>query len=141
MREANLPWDTTEFQRYRKAPLPDLTQPMDWAAALQTRSGIGPRRFTLLPISPIVFDDLSGDDKKWWDEQDAKHAHLIDSLATKPTFDLLVYETVNLMDGHRSTADIAQLLSAEYLMPFDQVWVDRVVKILAERKLVVLPNK
>ncbi len=103
--------------------------------------GVGPRRLTLLPISPIVFDDLPGEDKKWWEEQDAKHAHLVNGITTEPTFDLLVYETVNFMDGHRSTADIAQLLSAEYLMPFDEAWVDRVVKILADSKLVALPGK
>lgn len=56
----------------------------------------------------------------------------------KPTFELAMFEAVNLMDGHRSTADIAQLLSAEYLMPIDQAWVDRLVKILADRKLVAL---
>ena len=105
---------------------------------LPQETGIGPRRLTLLPLSPVVFADLTGDDKKWWEEQDAKFAHLVESLATKPTFELLVYETLNFMDGHRSTSNIAQLLSAEYLMPFDQAWVDRLVKILAERKLVAL---
>jgi len=115
--------------------------PADFLAARHTGSGTGPRRLTLLPISPIALADLSGDDKKWWEEQDAKHAHLVNGIVTEPTFDLLVYETVNFMDGHRSTADLAQLLSAEYLMPFDQAWVDRVVRILAERKLVALPAK
>ena len=116
--------------------------PTDLIARAEKRErGAGPRRLTLLPISPIVFDDLAGDDKKWWEEQDARHAHLVNGIVTEPTFDLLVYETVNFMDGHRSTADIAQVLSAEYLMPFDQAWVDRVVKILAERKLVESPMK
>jgi hypothetical protein len=116
-------------------------EPADFVASRSGSAAAGPRRLTLLPISPIVFDDLAGDDKKWWDQQDAKPAHLVDSIATKPTFDLLVYETVNFMDGHRSTADIAELLSVEYLMPFDQAWVDRLVKILADRKLVALPAK
>ena len=31
------------------------------------------------------------------------------------------------MDGHRSTAEIADLVSAEYLIDIDQAWVDRLV--------------
>ncbi len=140
------PLEVTIRTRWAAIPFADWpdtpTGPMDLVTLyLSNPGGAGPRRLTLLPISPEVFADLTGDDKKWWNEQDAKHAHLIESLATAPTFDLLVYETVNFMDGHRSTADIAQLLSAEYLMPFDQAWVDRLVKILAERKLVELPKK
>ena len=126
------------WQGHENRPGPSA---VDFMNVLRTREGAGPRRLTLLPISPVALADLSGDDKKWWEEQDAKHAHLVNGIVTEPTFDLLVYETVNFMDGHRSTADIAGLLSAEYLMPFDQAWVDRVVKILAERKLVALPEK
>ena len=40
------------------------------------------------------------------------------------------------MDGHRSTAEIADLLSAEYLLDIDQAWVDRLVSILEKQKLV-----
>ena len=40
------------------------------------------------------------------------------------------------MDGHRSTAEIAALLSAEYLLDIDQAWVDRLVGILEKQKLV-----
>ena len=138
---ATYTWQSLGQSPEQSAALAASAGPADFIATSSSESGTGPRRLTLLPISPIVFDDLSGEDKKWWEEQDAKYAHLMDSLATRPTFDLLVYETVNFMDGHRSTTDIAQLLSAEYLMPFDQAWVDRVVKILAERKLVGLPKK
>ncbi|MBZ5648276.1 MAG: DUF4910 domain-containing protein [Acidobacteriia bacterium] len=115
-----------------------LTAPLDWASIVEPIHGTGPRRLTLPPIAPIALEDLTGDDKNWWEEQDARFASFLESLPTKPTFDLLVYETVNFMDGHRSTADIAGMLSAEYLMPFDQAWVDRLVKILADRKLVAL---
>ena len=58
------------------------------------------------------------------------------SLATKPTFELLAFETINLMDGHRSTSEIADSLSAEFLTDIDQDWVDRMVGILATQKLV-----
>jgi len=44
------------------------------------------------------------------------------------------------MDGHRNTAQIADLLSAEYLLDIDQAWVDRLVSILAKRKLVATPK-
>jgi hypothetical protein len=40
------------------------------------------------------------------------------------------------MDGRRSTAEIADLLSAEYLLDIDQAWVDRLVSILEKQKLV-----
>ena len=40
------------------------------------------------------------------------------------------------MDGHRSTAEIADLLSAEYLLDVDQGWVDRLVNILEKQKVV-----
>ena len=49
--------------------------------------------------------------------------------------DKLVWETINFMDGHRSTAEIADLLSAEYLVDIDQAWVDKLVKILEAKKL------
>jgi hypothetical protein len=40
------------------------------------------------------------------------------------------------MDGDRSAADIARLLSTEFLLPFDAAWVERVVGILAARGIV-----
>lgn len=43
---------------------------------------------------------------------------------------------VNFMNGHRSTSEIADLLSAEYLLDIDQAWVDRLVSILEKQKLV-----
>ena len=52
--------------------------------------------------------------------------------------DKLVWETINFMDGHRSNAKIADLLSAEYLVDIDQAWVDRLVKILETKKLVAV---
>ena len=96
----------------------------------------GPRRLTLLPIYDAAFESLSAEDKKWWAEQQARFASDSEGLATKPTFDLLVFETINFMDGHRSTAELADLLAAEYLLDIDQAWVDRLVGILAAQKLV-----
>lgn len=96
----------------------------------------GPRRLTLLPIYDAAFESLSRDDKKWWEEQQQRFAEDSEGLPTKPNFGLLVFETINFMDGHRSTAEIADLLAAEYLLDIDQAWVDRLVGILAEQKLV-----
>ena len=96
-----------------------------------------PRRLTLLPIYDAAFESLPGDDRKWWTEQQARFADDSEGLATKPNFDLLVFETINFMDGHRSTAEIADLLAAEYLLDIDQAWVDRLVGILSAQKLVV----
>ncbi len=109
----------------------------------QNVTKIGPHRLTLLPIMSTALGDLSGDDKKWWDEQEGRFGQYIEGkgLPTKPPLEEVMYETVNFMDGHRSTSDIAQFLSAEYLMPIDKAWVDRLVMILAERKLVALPGK
>ncbi|MDP9263725.1 MAG: DUF4910 domain-containing protein, partial [Acidobacteriota bacterium] len=95
-----------------------------------------PRRLTLLPIYDAAFESLSADDKKWWTEQQQRFASDSEGLATKPNFDLLVFESINFMDGRRSTAEIADLLAAEYLLDLDQAWVDRLVGILAAQKLV-----
>lgn len=99
-------------------------------------AGKGPRRLTLLPIYGAAFEAITGDDKKWWDEQSANFARVGEGLATEPDFGLLVYEAINFMDGQRSTRDIAMLLSAEYLADIDQAWVDRLVTILEKHGLV-----
>jgi hypothetical protein len=99
-------------------------------------SAAGPRRLTLLPLDASVFESANPDDKKWLAEQEARFASDSEGLATKPNFALLSFEAVNFMDGHRSTAEIADLLSAEYLLDIDQDWVDRLVTILEKQKLV-----
>ena len=45
-------------------------------------------------------------------------------------------KAVNVMNGKRSTSDIADFLSAEFLVDIDQVWVERLVGILEKQKLV-----
>jgi aminopeptidase YwaD len=96
------------------------------------------RRLTLLPIDAPAFEALSGDDKKWWDEQAERFSS--DSpgggLPTQPPFEHIVFETVNFMDGKRTTGEIADLLSAEFNHDFNQAWVERVVDILSRLKLV-----
>lgn len=96
----------------------------------------GPHRLALLPLDPSVFENVSPEDKKWLAEQEARFASDSEGLATKPNFALISFEAVNFMDGGRSTTEIADLLSAEYLLDIDQAWVDRLVSILEKQKLV-----
>ena len=100
------------------------------------RQTVGPHRQTLLPLDASAFENASPEDKKWLDEQEARFASNSEGLATKPNFALISFEAVNFMDGHRSTAEIADLLSAEYLLDIDQAWVDRLVSVLEKQKLV-----
>ncbi|HSK42645.1 MAG TPA: hypothetical protein VLA83_02025, partial [Candidatus Binatia bacterium] len=99
------------------------------------RVTLGPHRLTLLPLDASVFENVSPEDKKWLAEQEARFASDSEGLATKPNFALISFEAVNFMDGHRSTVEIADLLSAEYLVDIDQAWVDRLVSILEKEKL------
>jgi aminopeptidase YwaD len=51
--------------------------------------------------------------------------------------DLALYETINLLDGKRGSAEIANLLTLELGdMKYDTVWVDRVLAQLASMKFV-----
>jgi hypothetical protein len=96
----------------------------------------GPRRQTILPLDASAFENAGPDDKEWLAEQEARFASDSEGLATKPNFALISFEAVNFMNGKRSTGEIADLLSAEYLVEIDQVWVDRLVSILEKQKLV-----
>jgi hypothetical protein len=98
--------------------------------------GAVPHRLTILPFDASAFEQLSGADGEWWQAQKARFAGNPEGLPTKPTFDLIMFEAVNFMDGHRTTGQIADLLTAEFLEDFDQVWVDRLVQILQSRGLV-----
>lgn len=96
----------------------------------------GPKKLNFLPLDASVFENVSPEDKKWLSEQEARFASDSEGLATKPNFALISFEAVNFMDGHRGTAEIADLLSAEYLLDIDQAWVDRLVNVLEKQRLV-----
>jgi hypothetical protein len=96
----------------------------------------GPHRLTILPLDASAFEGVSADDGKWLAEQEARFASDSEGLATKPNFGLISFEALNFMDGRTNTAEIADLLSAEYLLDIDQAWVDRLVSILEKQKLV-----
>lgn len=118
----------------------DSLTPQAGAVRIRTTSPSGstngPRRLTLLPLDPSAFENVSPDDAKWLAEQFARFASDSEGLATKPDFGLISFEAINFMDGHRSTAEIADMLAAEYLLDIDQAWVDRLVSILEKQKLV-----
>jgi aminopeptidase YwaD len=97
---------------------------------------VGPHRLAILPLDASAFEGVSAEDGKWLAEQEARFSSDSEGLATKANFGLISFEAVNFMDGHRSTAEIANLLSAEYLLDIDQAWVDRLVSILEKQKLV-----
>jgi hypothetical protein len=80
---------------------------------------------------------VGSEDSKWLAAQEARFASDSEGLATKPNFALISFEAVNFMNGKRSTGEISDLLSAEYLVEIDQAWVDRLVSILEKEKLVV----
>ncbi len=104
--------------------------------AAKLGSSSGPHRLTILPLDASAFEGVSAEDGKWLAEQEARFSSDSEGLATKANFGLISFEAVNFMDGHRSTAEIADLISAEYLINIDQAWVDRLVSILEKQKLV-----
>jgi hypothetical protein len=94
-------------------------------------------RLVLTPLAATVPNSLSGDDAKWWDEQEAQFAAGPgNGLATSPTFDVIVFETINFMDGKRTAADIAPLLAVEFNRDFDAAWVEHLVGLLEKMKVV-----
>jgi hypothetical protein len=101
-------------------------------------SGTAPRRLTVPPLYETAFDGMSAEDSKWWSAQDAAFSSEAPGggLPTGPTFGLIVYETINFMDGKRNDAEIADLLSAEYNRDFDAAWVDQLVGVLDRLHLV-----
>jgi hypothetical protein len=96
----------------------------------------GPHRLTILPLDASAFEGVNAEDGKWLAEQEARFSSDSEGLATKANFGLISFEAINFMDGHRPTAEIADLISAEYLIDIDQAWVDRLVSILEKQKLV-----
>jgi hypothetical protein len=102
----------------------------------ENASGAKPRLTSLLPFDASVFENASPEDRKWLAEQEGRFASDSEGFATKPNFGLISFEAVNFMNGQRSTGEIADLLSAEYLVDIDQAWVDRLVSILEKQKLV-----
>jgi hypothetical protein len=107
-------------------------------ASAATQSGSGYHRLQTVPLnSKVMFIELSTDDRKWWDAQDQRFAARRDELLPrKPTLDVFMWETLNLMDGHRSAAEIGDILSAEFAANIDAAWVQKMAGILEKKHLV-----
>jgi hypothetical protein len=102
-------------------------------------SGSGYHRLQTVPLdNKSLFAQMpTADDQKWWDEQDQRFAARRDELLPRrPTLDLLAWETLNLMDGHRSAADIADIMSAEFAINLDHAWVEKMAGILTKKQLI-----
>jgi len=93
--------------------------------------GRGPRRLVLLPYTAEAFEPLSGEDLAWWTAQEERWDE-----AHGPGRELVVYEAVNLMDGDRTEAEIAEALTCEFEAGVDAAWVERLVRVLSGLGLV-----
>jgi hypothetical protein len=121
-------------QENRGAPTGDKQAP---STASQAASG--PQKRTRLPLAGDVFNDLPDADRAWWDQQKARFVAERANAAGAPDLDMLVWETLNFMDGRRSAAEIADLLSAEFLVDVDQAWAEKLIRILAAKGFAATP--
>ena len=92
-------------------------------------STAGPRSLTIAPIDGEALRELSPAEAKWLEEQRARY----------DDFDVVLFEAVNFMNGNRSSAEIADLLTMEFADEFTPPWVDHLASTLASLKLVALP--
>jgi len=134
--QARLQFDMKVVKAFAEDPKGTINPESIYDAGHPSKSG--PRRLTIGPIYAAAFESLSGDDEKWWNEQDAVFSSESPGggLPVKPTFPVIRYEAMNFMDSKRDAAAIAGLLSVEYNHDFDAAWVERLVGILAKLKLV-----
>jgi aminopeptidase YwaD len=107
-----------------------------WARA--SKAGRVPHRLVVTPLDASAFQSLSGNDQKWWGEQEERFASEAPGggLPTKPPFGLIAFEAMNFMDGRRTEGEIAALLSLEFNRDFDAVWMERLVGILERANVV-----
>jgi hypothetical protein len=91
----------------------------------------GARRLLMQPFEGAAFEALTGDQAKWWADQEAKFAG-----PGGPGRDLVVYEAVNFMDGNRTSTEIAEALSCEFEIDLDAAWVDKLSAILGHLALI-----
>jgi hypothetical protein len=107
-----------------------------WARA--SKAGRVPHRLVLTPLDASVSQSLSGNDKKWWGEQEDRFSSDAPGggLPLRPPFDLVAFEAINFMDGKRTAGEIAALLSLEFNRDLDAAWMERLVGILEKVKVV-----
>jgi aminopeptidase YwaD len=91
-----------------------------------TRGQSMAKRNTIGPVAANAWSSLTGDDKKWIDEQ-----------RKREDFDLRLFETLGFMNGERSNREIADLLTIEFGEKVGEEWVQRLASILTSQNLVV----
>lgn len=101
--------------------------------------GQGPRRLQTLPVPDDALRDLPAADQAWVDAQKRRFDEGT-GLWAPPQLRMLIFETINLLDGRRGPAEIAQRLSLEFMQDIDAAWVDRLLRLLSGRKLVRYGN-
>jgi aminopeptidase YwaD len=84
------------------------------------------KRNTVGPVTNNAWSSLTGDDKKWIDEQ-----------RKREDFDVRLFETLGFMNGERSNREIAELLTIELGEKVGEEWVQRLASILTSQKLAV----
>lgn len=92
------------------------------AASSSSPAARGPRRRVIPPVDSDLFRALAGDDRAWLDAEREKGEH----------FGEAVFETINLLDGHRSPAELADALAISLGHPVSPAWVERLLAILTK---------
>jgi hypothetical protein len=86
----------------------------------------GPHRLVIPPVEALPFEALRGDDRAWYEAEKDKDEE----------FEIALNETLRLMNGQRSTGDIADALTIELGRDVPEAWVARLVAILTQLHLV-----
>jgi hypothetical protein len=117
-------YDAKRFANAGLSSYGTLVEPM-----ATTPPARGPRRIVLTPISGDALTGLSEEHRKWRDAQRS-------FVQPEAGLELVLFEAMQFMNGRRSSAEIADLLTIEYGKPFTAQWVDQAAAMLASMKLV-----
>jgi len=83
------------------------------------------KRNTIGPIAGSAWTSLTGDDRKWIDEE-----------RKRENFDVRVFEALGFMNGQRTNREIADLLTIDLGERIGEEWVQRLANVLTSMKLV-----
>lgn len=89
----------------------------------------GPRRLVFLPYDDAL-ENLNAEERVFFDASE----ELAGTKSVEMAY--LIFETVNVLDGRKTSAEIAVHLQDQFGLPIEVKWVDRLLQILASRKLV-----
>lgn len=83
------------------------------------------KRSTIGPVAASVWTSVSGDDRKWIDEE-----------RKRENFDVRLFEALGFMNGQRTNREIADLLTIDLGERVSEEWVQRLASVLTSMKLV-----